>query len=163
MEEKKISTEYITLGQFLKFANIIETGGREKEFLKTNVVLVNSIEENRRGRKLYRGDVVEVNNKSFKNNGYTEFYKYKRDKDLYVFYVYQGFYKANCTLGENISLFDYITGDVSYSGSCNGNHSFNGVIDNYDKLQLYKYELKKNSNGDFYLYGYNPVNDVSIG
>ena len=66
MEEKKISTEYITLGQFLKFANIIETGGREKEFLTTNVVLVNSIEENRRGRKLYRGDVVEVNNKSFK-------------------------------------------------------------------------------------------------
>ena len=66
MEEKKISTEYITLGQFLKFANIIETGGREKEFLKTNLVLVNSIEENRRGRKLYRGDVVEVNNKSFK-------------------------------------------------------------------------------------------------
>lgn len=66
MEGKKISTEYITLGQFLKFANIIETGGREKEFLKTNVVLVNSIEENRRGRKLYRGDVVEVNNKSFK-------------------------------------------------------------------------------------------------
>ena len=66
MEEKKISTEYITLGQFLKFANIIETGGREKEFLKTNVVLVNSIEENRRGRKLYRGDVVEVSNKSFK-------------------------------------------------------------------------------------------------
>ena len=66
MEEKKISTEYITLGQFLKFASIIETGGREKEFLKTNVVLVNSIEENRRGRKLYRGDVVEVNNKSFK-------------------------------------------------------------------------------------------------
>ena len=66
MEEKKISTEYITLGQFLKFANIIETGGREKEFLKTSVVLVNSIEENRRGRKLYRGDVVEVNNKSFK-------------------------------------------------------------------------------------------------
>ena len=44
-----------------------------------------------------------------------------------------------------------------------GCHSFNGVIDNYDKLQLYKYELKKNSNGDFYLYGYNPVNDVSIG
>ena len=66
MEEKKISTEYITLGQFLKFANIIETGGREKEFLKTNVVLVNSTEENRRGRKLYRGDVVEVNDKSFK-------------------------------------------------------------------------------------------------
>ena len=66
MEEKKISTEYITLGQFLKFANIIETGGREKEFLKTNIVLVNSIEENRRGRKLYRGDVVEVNNNSFK-------------------------------------------------------------------------------------------------
>lgn len=66
MEEKKISTEHITLGQFLKFANIIETGGREKEFLKTNVVLVNSIEENRRGRKLYRGDVVEVNNNSFK-------------------------------------------------------------------------------------------------
>jgi len=33
--------------------------------LQENTVLVNGEEENRRGRKLYRGDVIEVENKAF--------------------------------------------------------------------------------------------------
>ena len=57
--------EYITLNVLLKIANIISTGGMAKIYLQENVVLVNGEEENRRGRKLYRGDVVEVENKAF--------------------------------------------------------------------------------------------------
>ena len=57
--------EYITLNVLLKLAGIISTGGMAKIYLQENVVLVNGEEENRRGRKLYRGDVVEVDNKAF--------------------------------------------------------------------------------------------------
>ena len=57
--------EYITLNVLLKLADIIPTGGMAKIYLQENVVLVNGEEENRRGRKLYRGDVVEVDNKAF--------------------------------------------------------------------------------------------------
>lgn len=61
MEKKiKIHTPYITLGQFLKFTNIISNGGQEKVFLLENEVKVNSTLESRRGRKLKIGDKVEV-------------------------------------------------------------------------------------------------------
>ena len=59
-EEISINTEYIQLGQFLKLANIIESGGMVKLFLAENPVYVNDEPENRRGRKLYPGDKVEV-------------------------------------------------------------------------------------------------------
>ena len=59
-EEIGISTEYITLGQFLKLANVVESGGMVKIFLSEFEVLVNGEIENRRGRKLYEGDTVEV-------------------------------------------------------------------------------------------------------
>ncbi|MBA1393778.1 RNA-binding protein, partial [Lactobacillus sp. XV13L] len=39
---------------------IISTGGQAKWFLQENQVLVNGQEENRRGKKLYPGDVVQV-------------------------------------------------------------------------------------------------------
>ena len=55
-----ISSEYITLGQFLKFADIIQTGGEAKPFLASNKVLVNDEDDNRRGRKLRSGDKVEI-------------------------------------------------------------------------------------------------------
>ena len=57
--------EYITLGVLLKIAGIIDTGGQAKFFLSENVVLVNGEEDNRRGRKLYRGDEIRVLNKTF--------------------------------------------------------------------------------------------------
>lgn len=59
-EEIEIITEYITLGQFLKLANVLESGGMIKLFLTDNDVLVNGEPENRRGKKLYPGDSVEV-------------------------------------------------------------------------------------------------------
>ncbi|MCY8307652.1 ribosome maturation protein RlbA [Bacillus sp. FSL R5-0560] len=55
-----IDTEMITLGQFLKLADVIQSGGMAKWFLSEYEVLVNNEPDNRRGRKLYVGDVVEI-------------------------------------------------------------------------------------------------------
>lgn len=52
--------EYITLGVLLKIGGVIHTGGMAKFFLTENKVLINGEPDNRRGRKLYSGDVVEV-------------------------------------------------------------------------------------------------------
>lgn len=60
MKPIEISTEIITLGQFLKLANVIATGGMAKWFLQTKEVYVNGERETRRGRKLASGDVVDV-------------------------------------------------------------------------------------------------------
>ena len=65
MKEVKIYTEYVTLGQFLKIADIIQTGGEAKFFLSENVVCVNDEEDNRRGRNLRNGDVVLVGKEKY--------------------------------------------------------------------------------------------------
>ena len=52
--------EFITLGQLLKYENVIENGGQAKFFLSEYLVYVNDEEESRRGRKLYVGDVVKI-------------------------------------------------------------------------------------------------------
>ena len=65
MEKITIYTEYITLGQLLKIANIISSGGEAKYFLSCNKVLVNDIEDNRRGRKLYKGDKIIILGKTY--------------------------------------------------------------------------------------------------
>ena len=62
MKKVKIKTEYITLGQLLKFADIIPSGGYEKVFIQENTILVNGEVEKRRGRKLRCGDVVKIDN-----------------------------------------------------------------------------------------------------
>lgn len=54
--------EYITLQSLLKITNTISTGGMAKIFLEENDVLVNNEREDRRGRKLYPGDKVKVDN-----------------------------------------------------------------------------------------------------
>jgi ribosome-associated protein len=60
MKKIGISTEFITLGQLLKLADCIATGGEAKHFLQETKVLVNGEPDNRRGRKLVPGDTVEV-------------------------------------------------------------------------------------------------------
>ncbi|WP_226038302.1 S4 domain-containing protein YaaA [Aquibacillus saliphilus] len=59
-EDIIIETEYIQLGQFLKLANVLETGGMVKVFLSEYEVLVNGELENRRGKKLYSGDKIDI-------------------------------------------------------------------------------------------------------
>lgn len=60
-----ISSEYITLGQFLKFADVIESGGEAKSFLAENEVFINGELDCRRGRKLRSGDKVKIGNLEF--------------------------------------------------------------------------------------------------
>ena len=55
-----INTEYITLGQFLKLADIIQSGGEAKSFLAQNEVEIDGEIDNRRGRKLRGGEVIEI-------------------------------------------------------------------------------------------------------
>lgn len=55
----------ITLGQALKAANFVGTGGEAKVLIQYGEVLVNGEVETRRGRKLEPGDVVEVGDEGF--------------------------------------------------------------------------------------------------
>lgn len=69
MKKISIVSEYITLGQFLKFVGIIDCGSYAKQFLLENVVYVNNEQDQRRGRKIYPGDVVKVLNESYEVEG----------------------------------------------------------------------------------------------
>ena len=60
MEKLIIKTDYILLGQFLKYAGIISNGGQSKMFLAENSVKINGIIDQRRGKELFPGDSVEV-------------------------------------------------------------------------------------------------------
>ena len=60
MTEVPVRTGIITLGQLLKFIGMIPTGGEIKSFLMETTIKVNGEHENRRGRKLSPGDVVEI-------------------------------------------------------------------------------------------------------
>ena len=61
----EITTEYITLGQFLKLADIIQSGGEAKSFLRDHSLIVNNENENRRGKKLRDGDEVKYGNSAY--------------------------------------------------------------------------------------------------
>ena len=50
----------ITLGQALKASNLVGSGGEAKVLIQDGAVRVNGEVETRRGRKLQKGDVVEV-------------------------------------------------------------------------------------------------------
>ena len=60
LQQIEIHTDFIQLGQVLKLKDYISSGGEAKVFLETNPVLVNGEPENRRGRKLYPGDTVNI-------------------------------------------------------------------------------------------------------
>lgn len=52
--------ETIKLDQFLKLAQIVDSGGQAKHLIQAGFVRVNGEVETRRGRKLRHGDVVLV-------------------------------------------------------------------------------------------------------
>jgi ribosome-associated protein len=54
----------IRLGQFLKLANLVESGGEAKPLVADGAVTVNGEVETRRGRQLAPGDVVSVGGQS---------------------------------------------------------------------------------------------------
>lgn len=53
-----IRDDSIRLGQFLKLANLIDTGSDVKPLMIAGEVTVNGEVETRRGRQLVRGDIV---------------------------------------------------------------------------------------------------------
>lgn len=55
-----LTEEYITLGQLIKLLGLIATGGEIKYYVIERGIKVNGASENRRGRKLYAGDKVEI-------------------------------------------------------------------------------------------------------
>jgi ribosome-associated protein len=60
MDEVPIRDETIRLGQFLKLANLIDSGSDAKELMIQGAVTVNGAVETRRGRQLVKGDVVAL-------------------------------------------------------------------------------------------------------
>lgn len=63
IEKVEIKEDFITLGQFLKIVDLISSGGEAKAFLSANTVLINREADDRRGRKLYKNDLIEVASK----------------------------------------------------------------------------------------------------
>lgn len=56
----QIHTPFIKLDQFLKFTGLAETGGHAKEIVEQGIVRVNGEPCTMRGKKLYPGDQVQV-------------------------------------------------------------------------------------------------------
>jgi ribosome-associated protein len=66
MQEVKIRDEFIKLCQALKLAGLVDSGAEAKEVITGGEVKVNGEVDERRGRKLYAGDVVSFGNEEFK-------------------------------------------------------------------------------------------------
>lgn len=66
METIQLREDYIKLGQALKAAGLVSSGIDAKIVIQDELVKVNGEMENRRGRKLYDGDLVEYNGEQVK-------------------------------------------------------------------------------------------------
>ena len=66
MEIIKLREEYIKLGQALKAAGLVESGVDAKFVIQDGLVKVNGEVDDRRGRKLYDGDIVEFEGNEIK-------------------------------------------------------------------------------------------------
>jgi ribosome-associated protein len=58
MIDVEIRDDFIKLGQALKLANLVGSGAEAKIIINEGLVRVNNETDNRRGRKLYSGDIV---------------------------------------------------------------------------------------------------------
>lgn len=58
IDDVAIGGDVIRLGQFLKFAGLLDSGGNVKEAIIDGLVSVNGDVDRRRGRQLQIGDVV---------------------------------------------------------------------------------------------------------
>jgi ribosome-associated protein len=60
VREVPIRDDMIRLGQFLKLADLVDSGAEAKPLLVDGEVFVNGELETRRGRQLVKGDVVSL-------------------------------------------------------------------------------------------------------
>jgi len=66
MTDVPIADDMIRLGQFLKLAGVLDSGGEIKTSIAAGEVAVNGEVELRRGRQLHRGDVVTADGDRFR-------------------------------------------------------------------------------------------------
>jgi ribosome-associated protein len=64
IDDIPIGGDMIRLGQFLKFAGLLDSGGNVKEAIIDGYVTVNGEVDRRRGRQLHVGDVVTFEGRS---------------------------------------------------------------------------------------------------
>lgn len=92
----------------------------------------------------YKG-YYKLENTTLKDTGLTKlskFHTYKKDKDNYLFYFYQGYYNKD----KPEELYDYISGKQ---------------VKDMESLQLYKYVLTRKIDGSFSLKSFNPVKGIA--
>ncbi len=66
MENKVlITSDFITLGQLIKYVGIVQNGGQVKAFLAGNAPRINGELDQRRGKKLFEGDKIEIGSKKY--------------------------------------------------------------------------------------------------
>lgn len=58
IDDIPIGSDGIRLGQFLRFAGLVDSGGSVKDAIADGEVMVNGEIDHRRGRQLQLGDVV---------------------------------------------------------------------------------------------------------
>lgn len=56
----ELESDFIRLDQLLKLADLVDSGGMAKFFIQEGLVRVNRELVRERGRKIYPGDLVEV-------------------------------------------------------------------------------------------------------
>lgn len=66
MIDVQVKPPFIKLSQFLKFANILSSGGEAKNLIVEGLVLVNGEQCTEKGRKLYDGYIVEYEKEQYK-------------------------------------------------------------------------------------------------
>lgn len=64
--EIRIRDEFIKLGQALKLAGVVEDGVEAKFVIQEGLVRVNGEVDERRGRKVYEGDVISFDGNEIK-------------------------------------------------------------------------------------------------
>ncbi|WP_315117034.1 RNA-binding S4 domain-containing protein [uncultured Clostridium sp.] len=65
MKEIEINTDIIKLDSFLKWSAIVVNGSDAKMIIKEGMVKVNGEIETRRGRKITKGDKIEIENECY--------------------------------------------------------------------------------------------------
>ena len=65
MNKIEITTEFIKLDSFLKFSAAVSMGSEAKMLILDELVKVNNEICTQRGKKLYKGDIVEFNGESY--------------------------------------------------------------------------------------------------
>jgi len=66
IDDVSIGGEIIRLGQFLKFAGLLDSGGNVKKAIIDGHVIVNGEVDRRRGGQLQLGDIVSFDGRRFR-------------------------------------------------------------------------------------------------